>query len=218
MKTIGKILVSLMLCCPTYIVAAESADNSVVNELDEGAESANVGEEKLVMAIKTNLLYDALLTPNIELEIPVRSRFSVNSELGRGWWLRENTRCWELLYGGVEGRFWFGDRSKRDQLTGWFGGVFANAGICDFQFEDASGVQSDFYIAVGISAGYSLKLSDRWMMEFSVGGGYLENEYQKYWVENNETLIEDGQTMRRQSIMPLKAKVSIGWLLFNNRK
>lgn len=214
MKKIVKILMLFAFCYPAYIVAAEPAAIDVV---DRDIERFNT-EEKLVMAIKTNLLYDALLTPNIELEIPVSSRFSVNSELGRGWWLRENTRRWELLYGGVEGRFWFGDRSKRDQLTGWFGGVFANAGICDFQFEDASGVQSDFYVAVGISAGYSLRLSNRWMMEFSVGGGYLDNEYQKYWVEDNETLIEDGQTMRRQSIMPLKAKVSIGWLLFNNRK
>ncbi|MFI3285627.1 MAG: DUF3575 domain-containing protein [Rikenellaceae bacterium] len=175
-------------------------------------------DRKLLLAIKTNLLYDLAFTPNIEVEVPFGERWSVNGEFARGWWLKEHTRCWQVQSAGIEGRYWFGDRSKRDQLTGWFAGLFANTGFCDFQFKDATGVQSDFYYIAGLSAGYSLPLSERFNMEFSAGAGYMVNEYQKYWVENNTTLIEDGPRMKMQSFLPAKVKVSLSWLIFRTKK
>ncbi|MFI3285222.1 MAG: DUF3575 domain-containing protein [Rikenellaceae bacterium] len=189
-----------------------------VIEKKEEKQTLKVVKRRPAMAIKTNLLYDLLLTPNLEIDIPMGSTFSFSSELGRGWWRKEMTRCWQILYGSAELRCWLGNRTKRERLTGWFIGAFANCGICDFQFADTYGVQSEFYIAAGVSTGYSLKISKRCLMEFSMGAGYIDNEYQKYWVENNETLIEDGLAMRRQAFMPLKAKISLGWLLYNKKR
>ncbi len=175
-------------------------------------------DRKLLLAIKTNLIYDIVLTPNIELEIPIGERWSAHGEFMRGWWLKENTWCWQIQSTGLEARYWFGDRSKRDQLSGWFAGVFGNTGICDFQFNETSGVQSDFYYVAGLSAGYTAQLSKCFNLEFSAGLGYMVNEYQKYWVEDDKTLIEDGPRMKMKSLMPAKAKISLSWLIFRTKK
>lgn len=39
-----------------------------------------------VLALKNNLLYDLALAPNIEIEIPVGKRWSVNLEYKSPWW------------------------------------------------------------------------------------------------------------------------------------
>ena len=40
-----------------------------------------------LFALKTNLLFDAALMPNIEIEVPVNKRWSLNGELMFPWWL-----------------------------------------------------------------------------------------------------------------------------------
>lgn len=44
------------------------------------------GERKLMIAVKTNLLYDLALTPNLELELPIGRHWSINVEYQYGWW------------------------------------------------------------------------------------------------------------------------------------
>ena len=42
--------------------------------------------DNTVLALKNNLLYDLALAPNIEIEIPVGKRWSVNMEYKSPWW------------------------------------------------------------------------------------------------------------------------------------
>jgi len=48
-----------------------------------------------VLALKNNLLYDLALAPNIEIEIPVGKRWSVNLEYKSPWWSNSSK---ELIY------------------------------------------------------------------------------------------------------------------------
>lgn len=173
---------------------------------------------KLLFAIKTNLLYDLAMTPNLEVEVPIGKHWSINAEYQYGWWLRnDNSFCWQLESGGVEGRYWFGDRENKRQLTGWFAGVFVGGGMFDFQLKKDEGYQGEFYILGGASGGYAMPLNRHFNLEFSVGLGYIMTDYRRYNVIDNE-LIKQGRTMRYQSILPAKAKVSLVWLLHSNKK
>lgn len=63
------------------------------------------------IALKTNLLFDLALMPNIEAEVPIGNRWSVNGELMFPWWLFEGDKyCLQILSGGLEGRYWLGSR------------------------------------------------------------------------------------------------------------
>ena len=83
-------------------------DEVVVSEAEGPVES------KTVLAVKNNLLYDLALAPNLEVEIPVGKRWSLNAEYKCPWWLNsKHDFCYQLLSGGVEGRCWLGNRQKR---------------------------------------------------------------------------------------------------------
>ena len=78
-------------------------------------------KSQTVLAVKNNLLYDLALAPNIEVEIPIGKRWSLNTEYKCPWWLNsKHDFCYQLLSGGMEGRCWLGNRQRRDRLTGQF--------------------------------------------------------------------------------------------------
>lgn len=137
-------------------------------------------EQRTVLALKNNLLYDLALAPNIEVEIPLNRRWSVNAEYKCPWWLNSSREfCYQLLSGGVEGRCWLGNRKRRNRLAGHFIGAYAEGGIYDFQFK-GDGYQGRYYAASGLTYGYAKQIAWHLSFEFSLGIGYLTTEYKKY--------------------------------------
>lgn len=135
---------------------------------------------KTILAVKNNLLYDIALAPNIEIEVPIGRQWSLNAEYKCPWWSDSNKEiCYQLLSGGIESRFWLGNRAGRRQLTGHFIGLYAEGGIYDFQYK-GDGYQGKYYGAAGFSYGYSLPVSRHLAFEFSLGIGYLTTKYRKY--------------------------------------
>ncbi len=172
---------------------------------------------KPLFALKTNLLYNLVLVPNLELEVPIGRKFSLNAEFARGWWLKSNNSfSWQLQTYSLEGRYWLGDRHQIGQLDGWFVGAFALYGYYDFQLDRTQGTQVDIDMAMGLSVGYSKALSKSFNLEFSASAGYMHYDYQKYRVEDGERLIATEPRMSINTIFPLKAKVSLVWKI--NRK
>jgi len=201
---------------PEEVPAVIEEVPAVIEEASPVPEAQAVCERRPLFSLKSNLLYDLALTPNIEVEVPVGKRWSVHGEFQHGWWLKsDDSFCWQLEAAGLEGRYWLGDRSGRGVLTGWFVGLFAGAGVYDFQLKKDRGYQGDFYISAGVSAGYAVQFgSSPWGMEFSAGAGYLTTDYTPHtpnpYVQHE--LLRDGADQRFRGILPLKAKVSLIYL------
>ncbi|MDR1883550.1 MAG: DUF3575 domain-containing protein [Prevotella sp.] len=180
-----------------------------------------------LFALRTNLLYGATLTPNLAIEIPLGSRWSISVEALNAWWLNhDDTRCWELASLGIETRYWLGNRSQpaaeayRRSLTGWFVGALAFTGVYDFQLQFDSGRQGK-YMAAGLAAGYALRLgSSPWGLEFSVGGGFLSSRYTPYTPDRNiqHELWRTGPDKRFTGFVPLKAGISLVYLFGHKEK
>ena len=173
---------------------------------------------KPLLALKSNLLFDAVTALNVELEVPVGTRWSVAGESVFPWWLWEkNQYCLQMFSGNLEGRYWFGEWERLPRLTGWFAGLYAGGGCYDLEWE-RRGVQGEFYIAAGVSGGYAHRIGKRgdWRMEYSLGVGYLRTKYRDY----NASLGMDGawHLVHQQSgnytwIGPTRAKISLVWML-----
>lgn len=167
---------------------------------------------KYVLAIKNNLLYDLVLAPNLEVEIPVGGHWSFNTEFKCPWWLNSaHDFCYQLLSGGVEARLWLGNRRKHDRLLGHFLGLYAEGGQYDFQLGKSEGMQGNYYVAGGLSYGYTKRVASHLSFEFSLGVGYLETEYRKYTSEEGKLIWKD--TRRCIYLGPTKVKISLVWLI-----
>ena len=172
-------------------------------------------KSQTVLAVKNNLLYDLALAPNIEVEIPIGKRWSLNTEYKCPWWLNsKHDFCYQLLSGGMEGRCWLGNRQKRDRLTGHFIGLYAEGGIYDFQLR-GDGYQGNYYRAAGVTYGYARQLARHFSLEFSLGIGYLTTEYKKYTPYEGDIIWTNSG--RYNFIGPTKAKVSLVWLITTKR-
>lgn len=173
-----------------------------------------------LFALKTNLLYDVLTALNIEVEVPIGQRWSVAGEYIFPWWLSDRKQhCLQILSGYLEGRYWFGDRTDRRQLTGWFAGIYAGGGCYDVEWGD-KGYQGEFVVPVALSGGYAHSIGRNLSMEYSLGIGYMRTSYREY---APKTCSDDVQKLIRQRggtfnwIGPTRIKVSLVWMI-NSKK
>lgn len=168
-------------------------------------------------AIKTNLLYDASSAINIGIEAPIGDHWSVAADWVAPWWSSYDKQIYiQMMLGSIEGRYWFGKREDKPQLTGWFAGVSLAGGLYDYMFDPISGVQGELhaYSAVGGYA-HAINKSGNLRMEYSLGLGYMRTQYVKYWWDGFDyTLIAPSpQTWITNWFGPTKVQVSLVYML-----
>lgn len=136
--------------------------------------------KKVVAALKTNLLYDAVTAVNYSVEVPLRiarQNFSLVYDCYFPWWLsRDNRRCLEYLALGGEARWWF---KSSNTLRGHYLGAYAYSGKADLQKDLQACYQFEFASA-GLSYGYSMALCSWLNLEFSLSLGYAHVPYRHY--------------------------------------
>lgn len=177
--------------------------------------------KKTILALKTNLLYDALSLVNYSIEVPIGERFSALWYHQFPWWTwgqADNQYCIRFLSIGGEGRWWFkpmprpqmGRSVQRDRLMGHFVGVYAESGKWDFEWGRDICHQGEHW-SVGLSYGYSMPLGRRLNMEFSLSLGYASIAYRGYTPsENYEILWRDPAKQGRWHYFgPTKVQVSL---------
>lgn len=174
-----------------------------------------------VLALKTNMLYDALTLLNYSIEVPFNEKFSVLWYHQFPWWRwgeADNEYCIRFLSIGAEGRWWFkpqprpqmGMRVQRDRLMGHFVGLYAESGKWDFEWGREICHQGEHW-SVGLSYGYSMPLGRRLNMEFSISVGYASIPYRKFTPSGDyEILWRDPEKHGRWHYFgPTKAQVSL---------
>lgn len=173
------------------------------------------GERQPLFALKTNLLFDAALMPNIELEIPIGNRWSMNGEYIFPWWLMDDNKyCLQILSGSLEGRYWLGNRQSRrarNVLTGHFIGLYAGGGMYDLQWKE-NGYQGEFFIAAGLSYGWATAIARNLHLEFNIGVGLLRTNYRHYHANDDYRTLQWQENGEYTWLGPTKAKISLVWL------
>ncbi|MDE6695660.1 MAG: DUF3575 domain-containing protein [Muribaculaceae bacterium] len=181
------------------------------------------------MGLKTNMLYDALLLPNIGAEFYVGKNISLTADWMYGWWDRDKTHYYWRAYGGNLGaRWWFGKKAHEKPLTGHHLGVFA--GVVTYDFELGKGgimggiprgtLWDRCNFISGIEYGYSLPVARRLNIDFSLALGYMGGKYLKYEPKYGFYIWQS--THKLHWFGPTKAEISLVWLIgcnnFNKSK
>lgn len=136
------------------------------------------------VAVKTNILYDALLNVNAGLEFGLARRWSLDlSGNYNGWEVRGHK--WKHWFAQPEARYWFCDRFARHFLGFHAIGGMYNVGNVpnniSFLGTDFSVVSDRRYqgwgIGGGIAYGYAFVLGRHWNLELELGLGYIYTRY-----------------------------------------
>ena len=136
------------------------------------------------LAVKTNLLYDATLTPNIGLEYKFADKVTGQITAGYNAWSFSDNRKWKHALVQPEVKYWL-----CSTYAGHFFGAHLlythyNASNVKLPFGLWSGLKDHRYQGdlggIGVSYGYSWILGKRWSIEGSVGVGYGITSYKKY--------------------------------------
>lgn len=171
------------------------------------------------IAVKTNLLYDAAMIPNIGVELAFPNNWSLIGNWNYAWWSNyDKHRFWRTYGGEVEARKWFGKYADEDYFREQHCGLYIMAGTYDFEW-GKTGYMNDLYFSVGVAYGYAVKIARNLSLDFVIGVGYMCGTYQKYKPEDGKYCIID--TKNLSYIGPTKAEISLVWTisdLINGKK
>ncbi|MDE6289980.1 MAG: DUF3575 domain-containing protein, partial [Muribaculaceae bacterium] len=172
------------------------------------------------MSIKTNMLYDAVLVPNLGAEFYLGKDISIYGEWMYAWWDKDRSHLYWRVYGGDLGlRWWFGKKAHAKPLTGHHLGVFGGILTFDFEIGDTGylggkprGTIWDRWILnTGIEYGYSMPIGKRLNIDFSIGLGYMGGKYIKYYPFDNDYYFD--KEFHMHYFGPTKAEISLVWLI-----
>ena len=162
-------------------------------------------------ALKSNLLYDALLVPNLSLEASIGSGWTLGAGGMFAWWSKDaKHRYWRIYGGDLEIRKYFGTLSKSKPLQGHHLGIYGDFLTYDFEF-GAKGYQSKATYAAGIKYGYSHPIAKRLNLDFALGIGYLHSNYKTYVPRDGCYVYQE--TKKRKWLGPTQAEISLVWLI-----
>ena len=172
------------------------------------------------MALKTNMLYDALLVPNASVEFYLGKNWSISGGWMHGWWKSDPAHWYWRMYGGdLSLRRWFGRRAGQKPLTGHHIGIYGSAFTYDFENggrgylggQPGGTLLDRANFSAGIEYGYSLPVARRLNLDFTVGLGWIGGQYHEYLPIDDCYVWQS--TSRMDYFGPTKLEVSLVWLL-----
>ena len=156
-------------------------------------------------ALRANLLRWATLTPDLGLEWRISPSWgiAVNGSWTSWSWSDKDRRyaLWEVA---PEVRYYMGEKKA------WYLGAMFKAGQFNYKLSE-TGKQGDL-MGGGITAGYQLRLNKALDLDFNLGLGYLNADYEKYEVIDGVRVRRGNET--KDWWGPINAGVTLVWKLF----
>ena len=182
----------------------------------DNADKEETEKKPFFMAVKTNLLYDVALVPNVGLEFYLGQGWSISGNWMYAWWKNDTRhRYWRIYGGELDIRKYFGRKAAEKPLQGHHLGVYAQGLTFDFE-TGGKGYLSNFSYGFGLEYGYSLPVAKRLNIDFGLGIGYGGGKYKVYEPEDDCYVYKE--TKQRHWFGPTRAEISLIWLLGNGNQ
>lgn len=140
--------------------------------------------------VKTNAVAWGATIMNIEGEIQLSPKITLSLPIWYCPWFFDSHHALRTAAFQPEARWWFANPGE-----GHFGGIHAslawyNLKWGDYRYQD----QGRPLLGGGITYGYAFRFNQNWGMEISVGVGYLNLRYDRFYNTVNGRLIDVRQT------------------------
>ena len=157
------------------------------------------------LSMRANLLRWATLTPDLGLEWRICPSWgiAVNGSW-TSWSWNDKDRRYALWEVAPEIRYYMGEKKA------WYLGAMFKAGQFNYKLSE-TGKQGDL-MGGGITAGYQLRLNKALALDFNLGLGYLNADFEKYEVIDGVRVRRGNET--KNWCGPINAGVTLVWKLF----
>lgn len=195
------------------IVTGEVGSEGMVSQVGD---VQTIGEKKKfsIFSLRTNLLYDAVLVPSFGVHVSLGSHWTVGFDYFGTWMFSKKlNRYWQTYGGYVTVRRYFtknGNEGSSLFPRGHHVGVYALGMTYDFEWGGVGYQASKFGFGAGIEYGYSKRLAEGLHIDFSIGLGFQDGEYEKY--EPRDNCYVWLSTHKRHWWGPTKAEISLIWV------
>ena len=194
---------------PTVAGRRERQKAEAENAALQNALAGTLSDPKITndyhLSLRANLLRWATLTPDLGLEWRICPSWgiAVNGSWTSWTWSDKDRRyaLWEVA---PEIRYYMGEKKA------WYLGAMFKAGQFNYKISE-TGKQGDL-MGGGITTGYQLRLNKALTLDFNLGLGYLNADYEKYEVINGVRVRRGNET--KDWWGPINAGVTLVWKLF----
>lgn len=166
------------------------------------------------MAVKTNVLYDALLNANAGVEVGLAPRWTFDLSGNLNAW-PVNEQRWKHWLVQPELRYWFCDRFAGHflgfhALGGEYnaGNIRNNLNMFNTDFSKLTDNRfQGWFIGAGLAYGYAFVLNRHWNLELELGAGYVYTRYDVFeCLDCGRRIAED---LPHHYVGPTKAAVNL---------
>ena len=203
-RLVVSVIFAVLLCSTAFAKAGESREYTA-RQTDHS-----------FVAFKTNLLYDAVLVPNLGVEINVYNNWTIYGDLMyAGWSLPSRHVYWDLFGTQFGIRKYFGRIAKERSFSGHHAGIYGQALAYDLQAGNIGQQTPTINVGGGVEYGYSFPITLGLNIDVELGIGYIDGKYYEYVVEDAHNTWRG--TVKRSWFGPTKASVSLVWQIKSKR-
>ncbi len=197
-----------------YLAREQQAVTDAVQSRTETAEPA----KPYHVAVRTNLLYDAMLLPTLGVEWRINEHVGIKLDGSlSGWggstgkvqkmWLVNPEVRWYLLH---DKRFYVGASGTYGEYN-----IYKYA-LGSILSKDDTGYQGKLWNA-GLTVGYQLPLSRRFTVDFNLGLGYTRSEYDSFTMTDGVRAYKERD--RSKNLWgPTQVGISLVWTIGGNKQ
>lgn len=178
--------------------------------------SLTVGVRAQNLALKTNMLYDVALLPNVGVEVLLGKQWTAGLDGFCTWLSSDNKHRYWQGYGG-----YFTIRKYLGSMPSFYGkgmgdgshhlGAYVLGLTYDVEWGGTGYQAARFGFGGGLEYGYALPVGRSLMLDFSLGVGFQDGEYKEYEPQDGHYVWQS--TRKRHWFGPTKAEISLKWML-----
>ena len=168
------------------------------------------------IALKTNLVYDALLTVNLGAEAKIAPRWSIDLSGNFNAWTLDHGKKWKHWMVQPEARYWFCDAMAGHFVAAHALGGQYNVGHIDMGSLNFLGTNlknlkdhryQGWYGGLGVAYGYSWILSRHFNIEAELGVGWIYTKFDTFECAGCGRRVNTGRS--HNYVGPTKAAINL---------
>ena len=177
---------------------------------------AGVPSKPYCVAVRTNLLYDAMLLPTLGVEWRINRDLGIKLDGSLSWWGNEHGKVQKMWLLNPEVR-WYLLRDKRFYVgaSGSYGQYNIYKYMLGNMLKDDTGYQGKLWNA-GVTVGYQLLLCRSFSVDFNLGLGYTRSEYDSFAMIDKARVYKD-RDRTKNFWGPTQAAISLVWTIGSNK-